>query len=172
MANPVPKVNGDASRYVSARTLSDHLDLGTAFIRKLESEGVLERTPRGFHIDAARIAYIQHLRRERRGPLPQHAATAELAAARAEWLRLRTAERAKALVTTEVMDQAIDEACGFTLVAMNSIAARAFPTDMASRRKVEAAIIEARREIATRCLRRAEEHEAALATSDRGNDTV
>jgi|RhiMethySRZTD1v2_1073278.scaffolds.fasta_scaffold10624_10 hypothetical protein len=84
MAKPVPRTNGDA-RYVSARTLSDHLDLGTTFIRKLESEGVLQRTPQGFYIDQARVAYIRHLRRERR-PSSQHAAVAELAVARAEWL--------------------------------------------------------------------------------------
>ena len=50
-----------------------------------QSEGVLQRTPQGFHIDQARVAYIRHLRRERR-PSSQDAAVAELAVARAEWL--------------------------------------------------------------------------------------
>jgi len=60
------------------------------------------------------------------------------------------------------MDQAIEEGVSATLIALSAIATRAFPapTDVPSRRKVEAAIIEARREIAARCLRRASMHEA------------
>jgi len=169
MAKSVLK-NANGDRYVSARTLSDHLDLGATFIRKLESEGVLQRTPKGFHIDQARVAYIRHLRRERRQPSPQHEATADLAAARAEWLRLRSAERMKELVPVEIFDRTIDELAGATFVAMSSIPARLFPyaQNIPERRRCEAVIFQVRRDLAAKALRRAEEVEAAEAQGQGG----
>ena len=67
--------NANGDRYISARTLSDHLVLGTTFIRKLESEGVLQRTRkvststrRGWRISGTCTASGGNHRRSTRPP--------------------------------------------------------------------------------------------------------
>jgi hypothetical protein len=54
------------SATVSASVLAVHLDCSRAYIGKLEVEGVIQRQGDGFPLDASRVSYLRHLRRERR----------------------------------------------------------------------------------------------------------
>jgi hypothetical protein len=86
-----------SERFVGATELAQRIDISRPYINKLESEGVLRRTPKGFPLDASVIDYIRYLRRER-PPSPRAAADAELAKAKARWLELRVMEKEKTLM--------------------------------------------------------------------------
>jgi hypothetical protein len=105
----------------------------------------------------ARVAYIRHLRRERRQPAPQHAAASELAAARSEWLRLRSSERKQELVPMALHQETIDTLAGLTLTALTTIPSRLHPyaSDLAERKRCEGVIRQVRQELAAKALRRA-----------------
>jgi hypothetical protein len=66
------------------------------YIGKLEAEGVIQRPGGGFLLDQNRVAYLRYLRRERRQSL-QSAAASEFAAAKAELIRIRNAEKKRDL---------------------------------------------------------------------------
>ena len=51
---------------VSASVLALHLDCSRTYIGKLEAEGVIQRQGDGFPLDPSRVAYLRHLRSERR----------------------------------------------------------------------------------------------------------
>ena len=81
-----------AAATVSASALALHLDCTPTSIAKLEAEGVIQRQGDGFPLDQSRVAYLRHLRRERRQS-PRAAADAEPVAAKAALLRIRIAEK-------------------------------------------------------------------------------
>jgi hypothetical protein len=99
---------------VSASALTLHLDCSRTYIGKLEAEGVIRRQGDGYQLDASRVAYPRHLRRERRQS-PRSEAEAEHVAAKAALLRLRIAEKQRALVPIEDFDAMIDDLCGSIL---------------------------------------------------------
>ena len=76
------------------------------YIGKLEAEGVIQRPGGGFLLDQNRVAYLRYLRRESRQSL-QSAAASEFAAAKAELIRIRNAEKKARLE----MPVEISEAC-------------------------------------------------------------
>jgi hypothetical protein len=143
---------------VSATALAQHLDCSRANVHKLEAEGVLHREADGYPVDQCRVAYLRFLRRERKQS-PRGEADAELAKARSEWLRLRSAERLRELVPAETFNEAIDTLAGLTLTAMASIPARLFPYahNLAERRRCEGIVFQVRRELAAKALQRASE---------------
>jgi len=47
-----------SERFVSATELARSIDVSRPYINKLESEGVIRRTPKGFPLDASVIDYI------------------------------------------------------------------------------------------------------------------
>ena len=63
------------------------------------------------------------------------------------------------LVPLETYEAMIDELAGVTLTALSSLPARCAPRDLATRRVIEQAVREVRREIATVCERMANEGE-------------
>jgi hypothetical protein len=158
------RMNGARKRLDAANTyFSEHpnADVGSgnldvrAVIFK-EAEGVLHREADGFPVDQCRVAYLRFLRRGRKQS-PRGEADAELAKARSEWLRLRSAERMRELVPAETFNEAIDTLAGLTLTAMASIPARLFPYahNLAERKRCEGVIRQVRQELADKALRRA-----------------
>jgi DNA-binding XRE family transcriptional regulator len=156
-------------RFVSATELARRIDVSRPYINKLESEGVLRRTPKGFPLDTSVIDYIRYLRREG-PPSPRAAADAELAKAKARWLDLRVKEKEDLTPTCEC-EHIIDTAVGIVLTNLHSIPPRLFPLDIQERRRAERVTFEIRQTIADQCRRRAQESEAALVASERGDDT-
>jgi hypothetical protein len=93
VAKPVSRPRSRKPATVSASVLARHLDCSRTYIGKLEAEGVIQRQGDGFPLDQSRVAYLRYLRRERRQSL-QSAAASEFTAAKAELIRIRTAEKA------------------------------------------------------------------------------
>jgi phage terminase Nu1 subunit (DNA packaging protein) len=153
---------------VNGSKLAAHFAVTRQFVDQLTQQGIIERLPSGLYDqDRARWKYLDHLRSQHRRS-PRAEADGELARARAEWLRLRTAERLKELVPAELMDRAIDELAGTTLVALSGVPMRLFPyaADLAQRKRCEAVIFQVRQELAAKASRRAGELEVALAGAE------
>jgi hypothetical protein len=88
---------------VSAVVLAQHLDCSGHIC--LEGQGVLHRGPNGnFPLDASRVAYIRHLRRQRQQSA-KSAADVAFQEAKTRLLQLRIGEREKVLMMT---DEAIE----------------------------------------------------------------
>src|SRR5262245_35033191 len=113
------KHNGNARSsptLVSGSKLAAHFGVTRQHVDQLAQQGVIERRSDNlFDQDLSRLQYFDHLRSQHRRS-PRAEADGELAKARAEWLRLRTAERKKELVPAEMLDQTIDELAGAVLV--------------------------------------------------------
>lgn len=147
-----------------------HCGVTRQHIDQLTQQGVIERRPDGlFDQDQSRLRYFAHLRSQHRRS-PRAEADAELATAKARWLQLRVLEKEKTLMETSECNDIIDGAIGIVLSTLHSIPAKLFPLDLQGRRRAESVILDARREIADKCLRRAEALEAAMAASERGDD--
>ena len=132
---------------VSASALAVHLDCVRQYIGKLEAEGVFHRAPDGsFLLDASRLAYIRRLRRERKQS-PRSEADADFQRAKAELIRLRIAEKQRALIPLAEAIETTDKIIGIVLVHMGSMPARIAGQDLAARRKIEKIIFEVRTEI-------------------------
>jgi len=131
---------------VSATMLGKHLDCGRTYIGKLEAEGVLHREGDGFPLDQSRVAYLRFLRRERRLS-PRGEADADFQRAKAELIRIRIAEKQKALIPfDEALDQ-IETMVGLFLAGLSSFAARCGGWDLAMRRVIDQAVYDLRVEI-------------------------
>jgi hypothetical protein len=144
---------------VTATQLAEHLDLSRQRIKVLaDVDHVLERLPDGrFALGASRVKYIRHLRTERVRS-PRSEADTALAQAKAETLQLKLAQQKGQLVLKTDVDELFDTICGVTLTALSSLPARcASIGDLATRRAIERAVLEVRREIATVCERMADE---------------
>jgi hypothetical protein len=151
---------------VSARKLGVWLACSRAYITELEARGVLSRVKGRLPLRASVTSYVEYLRRERdRDQSPRSEAAAELASAKARWLRLKLAEKERSLMPTEEHERILDTAVGITLTVMSGLAARIFPTagELQARRRAERIVLDCRREIAERCVKRADEVEAAEA---------
>ena len=137
-----------AAETVTATELAEHLDLSRQRIKVLaDVDHVLERLPDGrFELGANRVRYIRHLRTER-ARSPNGEASAALARVKAERLQIEIEERKRNLVPLETYEAMIDELAGLTLSALGSLPARCAPLgDLATRRAVEKAVLEIRRE--------------------------
>jgi hypothetical protein len=140
----------DGATLVSGYKLGAHLGMSRQNIDTLAAQGVLTRRRDGlFDLDASRLAYLQHLREGRRSP--RVAADAEHALAKTEMLRLRVAKERRELMPTADHNAFVDELAGMLLTRLSSLPARVAGVDLAMRRKVEAAVLEWRREFAEAC---------------------
>ncbi|MBR0778567.1 hypothetical protein JQ625_27360 [Bradyrhizobium diazoefficiens] len=151
---PIPRPRSRRSETVSASALAQHLDCSPAYIDKLEAEGVIQRQGDGFPLDQSRIAYIRHLRRERRQS-PRSEADAALVAAKTEMLQLRLMEKKGELLSREDFDEAIDSMAGIVVTHLSGMAARC-SNDLIVRRKIDALVHQVRRELAEHCIRSAD----------------
>jgi len=155
-----------APMLVSGGRLALHFGVTRQHVDQLTQQGVIERLPTGlFDQERSRLRYFEHLRSQHRRSLRAEAG-AQLAAARAEWLQVRTLGRKKELVPVELFDQTSDEIAGATPVAFSGLPAPLFPHGLAERRRCEAIIFQARKELAIGALRYAEALEAALAAME------
>jgi hypothetical protein len=162
------KRNGErvAPMLVSGGRFALHFGVTRQYVDQLAQQGVIERLPTGlFDQGRSRLRYFEHLRSQHRRS-PRAEAGAQLAAARAEWLQVRTLERKKELVPVELLDQTSNEIAGATLVAFSSLPAPLSPHGLAERRRCEAIIFQVRKELAIGALRHAETLEAALAATE------
>jgi len=140
---------------VSASALAQHLACSRAYLGKLEAEGVIQRQGDGFSLDQSRIAYLRHLRRERRQS-PRGEADAEHALAKAALLRIRIEEKRRTLVPRDVYDSMIDQMAGLVLTKLGGWPARVAGTDLVVRRRAEAVLHELRTDLANACLEMAD----------------
>jgi hypothetical protein len=123
---------------VSASSLALHLDCSRTYMGKLEAEGVIQRQGDGFDLNAARVAYLRFLRRERQR-LPRHEADADYASAKAALLRIRIAEKQRELVRRADVDALIDGICGVVLTHLSGMAARC-SRDIVVRRNIDTVV--------------------------------
>jgi hypothetical protein len=75
---------------------------------------VIQRQAHSFLLDQSRVAYLRHLRRERRQS-PHAAADADLASAKAALLRIRIEEKQRTLVRHSDVNELTDSLCGVVL---------------------------------------------------------
>ena len=100
---------------------------------------MLHRQGDGYPLDASRVSYLRHLRRERQQS-PCAEADAEHALAKAALLRIKIAEKQCELVPRDVYDSMIDEMAGLVLTKLSGWPARVAGMDLVVRRRAEAVL--------------------------------
>ena len=141
---------------VSGYKLAAHLGISRQAVDVLAAQGVLTRRPDGlFDRSANRLAYLKHLKAERRST--STAAHAEYAKQKARLLELRIARQERSLMLVSDHDAVIDELCGIVLTKLGGWPARIGGTNLDVRRRAEFVLRELRTEIAVTCLRLADE---------------
>jgi hypothetical protein len=154
---PVRKHDEAGLDLVSGYKLAAHLGISRQGVDALAAQGVLTRRSDGlFGQTASRLAYLKHLKAERRGSTGT-AAQAEYAKQKARLLELRIAKQERSLMLVTDHDAVIDELCGIVLTKLGGWPARIGGTDLDVRRRAEAVLRELRTEIAETCLRLADE---------------
>jgi len=131
-----------APTLVSGGKLAAHFGVTRQQVDQLAQQHVIERLANNlFDQDQARLAYLDHLRSQHRRS-PRAEADSELAKARAEWLRLRSAERMKELVPVETLNESIDTLAGLTLTVWPAFlrGCTRMPRNLAERRRCEGMI--------------------------------
>ena len=158
-----PPVVKPASRQrsVSASALALHLDCSRTYIGKLEAEGVIQRQGNGFPLDQSRVACLRYLRRERRQSL-QSAAASEFTAAKAELIRIRIAEKKRALIPVDEATSNMEQLIGLFLTGLSGLSARCGGRDLAARRAIDKAVFDLRVELSEACPKLADERREPL----------
>jgi hypothetical protein len=129
----------DQTSGVSAVVLAGHLDCSRAYLQKLEAQGVLHRGPNGsFPLDASRVAYIRHLRRERQQS-PKSAAETAFQAAKTRLLEIRIAEREGRLIELDEAVETVAKMMGLLRTELSGLAAQC-SRDLPTRRAIEGAV--------------------------------
>jgi phage terminase Nu1 subunit (DNA packaging protein) len=121
---------------VTATAMAALLQIDRALVGRMAADGILPRGADGrFDPIAAMSAYIKHLRTKAR-ERSQSAAHSILQEARAEEIRLRTAERLRELIEMTDALAAIDSTFGTIKSEMSGIPARV-TRDLSMRRTIE-----------------------------------
>jgi hypothetical protein len=102
---------------------------------------VIQRQGDGFPLDQSRAAYLRYLRRQRQQS--PRSADADHVKVKTEMLQLRLMEKKRELLRREDFDEAIDSIAGIVLTHLSGMAARC-SIDLATRRKIDAVVYEAR----------------------------
>ena len=149
VARPVSRPRSRKPTTVSAAALALHLDCSRTYIGKLEAEGVLHCAPdgSGFPLDQNRVAYLRFLRRQRKQS-PRTEADAEFQKAKTELMRIRIAEKKKALMPYDEVLAHQEELIGLFLTHLSGFAARCGGQDLVVRRAIDQAVYETRVKIA------------------------
>jgi hypothetical protein len=148
---------GNGRELVSASKMARHLGFERTNLDRLISQGVIERQGDGrFDLDATRLAYIKHLREERRRS-PRSEADVEFQRAKAELIQIRIAERKKELMLASEYYETIDEIHGLFMTALSGLPAKIGGRDLARRREVERAIYDMRVELSAAATKLANE---------------
>jgi hypothetical protein len=104
---------------------------------------VIQRQGDGFPLDQSRVAYLRHLRRERRQS-PRSEADADFQRAKSELIRLRIAEKQRSLIPLDEAVTHMDEVVGLFLTHLSGLAARCGGRDLAVRQSIDRAAYETR----------------------------
>lgn len=152
-------------RNVSASALAVHLDCSRTYIKKLEAEGVLHRDGGGFDLDASRIAYIRHLRRERQQS-PRSEADAAFQRAKTRMLELKIAKQEHVLMMTDEAMEMVETLIGQFRTGLHSLPARIAGRDLQMRRRIESYCNEILQGIADEANRQAAELERELGITE------
>ena len=143
----VKRRNGAARVLVTAGPLAAHLSCVRSYIAKLVDQGILERRSDGrFDQDQCRAKYIAHLKEERQRS-SRSAADAEFVSAKSELIRIRILEKKKALVPAEKAYAQMDQLVGMFLSGLSGFSARCGGRDLATRRAIDQAVFDLRRDI-------------------------
>jgi hypothetical protein len=152
-----PRKRDDAGLdLVSGYKLAAHLGMSRQGVDALASQGVLTRRSDGlFDQTASRLAYLKHLKAERRST--STAAQAEYARQKARLLELCIRREEGELMLRSAHEAFVEELAGLVLSKLGSLPARAAGADLGARRRAEAVVLELRTEIAVACQQRADE---------------
>ena len=154
---PVRKPDDAGLELVSGYKLAAHFGMSRQGVDALTSQGILTRRSDGlFDQTASRLAYLKHLKTERRGST-NTAAQAEYAKQKARLLELRIAKQERELMLVSEHEALTDELIGLVLTKLGGWPARIGGTDLVLRRKAEAVLRELQTEIAKACEQRADE---------------
>ncbi len=89
----------------------------------------------GFNVDASRVNYIRHLRKERQQSTRSR--DVEFVAAKTRLMRLRIAQKERTLMMTDEAMAMLDAVCGTFRTALSSLPAQIGGRDLPERRRVE-----------------------------------
>lgn len=164
-----PAATGTDAKIVSASVMAAHLDMARSYLRKLVDDGVVAQLPDGrFNLNRVRVAYLRHLRTERRRS-PGNAAAQAHTEAKTRLLEQRYAERDGRLVPIDIHNEMIAALTGAFLTAVGSLPALIGGRDIPLRRRCEDIIREARRRLsedfqkqADRCEREIDKHREGI----------
>lgn len=132
---------------VSANALAKHLDCSRAYIQKLEADGIVCRDGDGFPLDASRVSYLRHLRRERKQS-PRGEADTAFTQAKAQLINMRIAEKKRDLIPYSKATETAETLIGIVLTKMSGMAARCAGHDLQLRRRIDQVVYETRVEMA------------------------
>ena len=144
--------------FVSATAMARHLCFDRAYLDKLVEMGVIERRADGkFDLDDNRRRYILHLREERKRS-PKSEADADFQRAKSELIRIRIQEKQRQLINAEEAYAMIDQMVGLFLTGLSGFAARCGGRDLATRRAIDQAVFDLRRDISEAATKLADQH--------------
>jgi hypothetical protein len=147
---------------VNGTAMARHLCFERAYLDQLLAAGVLERDSNGkFDLDDNRRRYILHLREERKRS-PKSEADTDFQRAKSELIRIRIQEKQRQLIKAEEAYAMIDEMVGLFLTGLSGFAARCGGRDLATRRAIDQAVFDLRRDIAEAATKLAEAGEPVL----------
>ena len=135
---------------VSSARLAVHIGCTRQYIeQRLLPQGVVERNAQGLYDqDRSRLQSIEFLRSERERS-PRTTADAEHVKAKTEMLRLQLMEKRRQVCLQSDVDELIHKIVGVTLTGLSSLPARcAPPGDLVTRRNIERAVLELRKQLA------------------------
>lgn len=154
----------------TATQVAEHLFLTRQRITALaDVEHILLRLPDGrFDLVDCRRRYVEFLRQSRRSQ--KSAQDQAFLREKTKALEIRNAQRLGQLFPTQVAMEVIDQYVADVTVALTNIPARAAGGDRVLRRRVETAVLEARKEISGRIAERARQALPEVAAETGAND--
>ena len=140
---------------VNMEQFARHIGLSREMVRRLIAENILAPAPDGkLDQDAARLAYLRHLRDR---PVRSQAQD-ELRAAKTREVEMRMSERLHELVEQTAAVEVVEDCTATMLVGLQGLAARVSGRDLALRRRIDDEICRIRKEAADRI----QKHAASL----------
>ena len=133
-----------AADLVSGNALATHLGCTRQNVARLTAEGIIERRPDGRYNQVnARLAYIRHLRSERRSSARSQA-DAAFTAAKTKLILMRVQEKERTTIPLAEAVANIDLIMGVLLTHLGSMPALIGGNDLALRRRVEKSVFDTR----------------------------
>lgn len=141
---------------VSAGQMAEILGITPRWLRKLATEGVLQRVGRGqYPLIESVQAYVEH-RADEGARKSQSTAAEDLRSQRAREIAMRIAKQERELITMEQAEQVTTDMCGCFLAVLGGLPAQ-ISRDVAERQRVETIIREAQGRLSDELGRHAEE---------------